>query len=121
MARMKTPATRTAPEMSLKNLIASTLLSVSLGVASAAAFADQGISWHSLSRDEQSILRKHQRDWPNKSRQEQTRLLQGARKYLDLPQDKRQAVERKRDQYQRMSPQERERLRRKYSKQKQHR
>ena len=121
MARMKTSVTPTAREMKLKTLIAAALLSVSLGTGSASAYADQGIAWQSLSRDEQAVLRKHQRDWPDKSRAEQTRLLEGARKYLELPQDKRKAVERKHEQYQRMSPEEREQLRKKYRNQKKYR
>ena len=40
---------------------------------------------------------------------------------IDLPPDKRKAVERKRKQYEKMSPEERERLRKKYSKQKKYR
>ena len=117
---MKSTASRTIPEMALKTISAA-LLAISLGTGSMPAGADQGIPWQSLSKDEQSVLRKHQRNWPDKSRGEQSRLLQGARKYLDLPPEKRKAVERKRDQYQRMSPEEREKLRKKYSKQKKHR
>lgn len=117
---MKSTASRTIPEMTMK-AISAALLAISLGTGSMPAGADQGIPWHSLSKDEQSVLRKHQRNWPDKSRGEQGRLLQGARKYLDLPPEKRKAVERKRDQYQRMSPEEREKLRKKYSKQKKRR
>jgi hypothetical protein len=118
---MKTTANRTTRDMSLKTVIIAVLLTVSLGVGTAPVYADQGIAWQSLSQDEQTVLRKHQRDWPNKSRQEQTHLLQGARKYLALPPEKRKAVENKRDQYRDMSPEEREQLRKQYSKQKKYR
>jgi hypothetical protein len=107
--------------MKLKTAIVAALLAISLGTGTAPAYADQGIAWQSLNQDEQTVLRKHQRDWPNKSRQEQARLLQGARKYLALPPEKRKAVENKRDQYRNMSPEEREQLRKKYSKQKKYR
>jgi hypothetical protein len=103
--------------MNLRIVIAA-LLALSLGVGTVPAYADQGIPWHSLSQGEQTVLRKHQSTWPGKSPGEQTRLLQAARKYLELPADKRKAVEHKRDQYQRMSPAEREQLRKQYSKQK---
>ncbi|MDH3980674.1 MAG: DUF3106 domain-containing protein [Gammaproteobacteria bacterium] len=106
--------------MNLRTVIAA-LLAVSLGASTVPAYADQGIPWRSLSQDEQTVLRKHQHNWPDKSPGEQARLLRGARKYLELPADKREAVEHKRDQYQRMSPAERERLRKKYSKQKKQR
>ena len=117
MAAMNKAANRTMADMTLKTVLAA-LLAIALGAGSLAAGADQGIPWNSLSQDEQSVLRKHQRNWPDKSREEQRRLQKGARKYLELPPEKRRAVERKRDQYQRMSPAEREKLRRKYSKQK---
>ncbi len=114
---MTTTATRTIHDMKLRTVSAA-LLAISLGVGTVQAYADQGIPWHSLSQAEQTVLRKHRHDWPDKSPGEQTRLLQGARKYLELPPDKRKTVEHKRDQYQRMSPAEREQLRKQYSKQK---
>jgi len=109
-------ATRTAPEMRRPGILGAALLAIALLAGTAPARAERSIPWNSLSQDEQSVLRKHQRDWQNMNGQEQGRLLQGARKYLELPPNKREAVERKRDQYRRMSPDERERLRRKYQK-----
>lgn len=104
--------------MKLPRTAAVTLLVAALGTGAMPAHAEQGIPWNSLSQDEQETLHKHRKDWPNKSRQEQTRLLRGARKYMELPADKRREVERKRDQYRSMPPEERERLREKYSRQK---
>jgi len=112
-------ATRTAPDRLRRGLLAALLLTGTLlAGAGPAAQAGPQIPWNSLSKDEQAVLRKHQRDWSDMDGQEQERLRKGARKYLDLPQNKREAVERKRDQYRQMSPDERERLRRKYQKEK---
>lgn len=49
---------------------------------------------------------------------EQARLRQGAHRYLSLPPDKRQAVERQHRQYEQMPPGERQRLKEKYRRQK---
>ena len=111
-------AIRTAPDRHRRRLLVALLLTGVLLATVDPAQAGAQIPWNSLSKDEQALLRKHQRDWSDMDGQEQERLRKGARKYLDLPQNKREAVERKRDQYRQMSPDERDRLRRKYQKEK---
>jgi len=111
---------RTIPEISPRSLLASTLLAAVLALAASPAHSDADIPWQSLSKDEQSVLRKHSADWSNLSPERQRKLRNGARQYLQLPPEKREAVERKHSQYEKMSPQEREKLRDKYSRQKNH-
>ena len=60
------------------------------------------------------MLAKHRADWSNLGAAQQQKLRNGARQYLQLPPDKRKAVERKHSQYEKMSPRERERLRKRY-------
>lgn len=104
--------------MKAAHLIRTAAIAASLAGGIQPALADRGIPWNSLDRDEQSLLGKHRGEWSQLGEQEQRRLLGGARKYLDLPPDKRRAVENQRDQYRKLSPEEREELRDRYSRQK---
>lgn len=114
-------AIRTTPDTGFRHRLLRLLLAAALAVCLPPAFAEKDIPWKSLSKGEQSVLRKHRDGWSRMNPDRQSRLRRGARQYLELPPDKREAVERKHSQYEKMSPQERERLRRKYSKQKKYR
>ena len=109
---------RTIPDLPGKSLLAAMLVAAMLMLPAPQAHSDSGISWQSLSKDEQSVLAKHRSNWSSLSPGQQRKLRNGAQQYLQLSPDKRKAVERKRNQYEKMSPKEREKLREKYSRQK---
>lgn len=111
---MKT-SIRTKPEALRRSLLANLLLICALALPAMPVHSDSGISWQSLSKEEQSVLAKHRSDWSSLSPAQQRKLRNGARQYMQLPPDKRKAVERKHSQYEKMSPREREKLRKKYS------
>ena len=75
------------------------------------------IPWQSLSPEEQQALRRHRGNWDNYSKERQQDMRSGARRYLELPADKRRAVDQQRHKYQNMSPRERQRLREEYQQQ----
>ena len=72
------------------------------------------IPWQSLSPEEQDALRGHRKQWDSYSGQRQKNMQHGARRYLELPPKKRHEVEVQRRQYEKMTPEERRRLREEY-------
>jgi hypothetical protein len=75
------------------------------------------IPWQSLSPEEQRALQRHRGNWDDYDSKRQQDMRRGAQRYLELPADKRHEVEQQRRKYEKLSPQERQRLRKEYQRQ----